>query len=291
MFLSSNSQGVEDIAMEIVFSNSDRGVINRAKSEGFLGPLQNTKDLFDQTISLGGAFDIGPVNCSPICNQRKQLIRSTFYSDQWTTAENAQVEDRFNDYWTEYNDYYNRIIQFRQNDGTIRVWYSSSPSSLCGLLQMIYLLKDFNCKISVVKLPSYSSTEPIRPLSSWGEIHPEAISKYYVEKKLSLESQTSMIRFWEQLEDENAPLRAIVNGHLISVREDFYDSLINKMIGSTPFRVSRVIVDVMRIYSLGISDFIISERLKSLVRCNALKVIQRNDRFYDSVLQKEQRHL
>ena len=33
----------------------------------------------------------------------KQLIRSTFYSDQWTTAENAQVEDRFNDYWTEYN--------------------------------------------------------------------------------------------------------------------------------------------------------------------------------------------
>ena len=68
--------------MEIVFSNSDRGVINRAKSEGFLGPLQNTKDLFDQTISLGGAFDIGPVNCSPICNQRKQLIRSTFYSGQ-----------------------------------------------------------------------------------------------------------------------------------------------------------------------------------------------------------------
>lgn len=101
-------------------------------------------------------------------------------------GDTAKAVVKSNDYWTEYNDYYNRIIQFRQNDGTIRVWYSSSPSSLCGLLQMIYLLKDFNCKISVVKLPSYSSTEPFRPLSSWGEIHPEAISKYYVEKKLAI---------------------------------------------------------------------------------------------------------
>ena len=47
--------------MEIVFSNSDRGVINRAKSEGFLGPLQNTKDLFDQTISLEELLILAPL--------------------------------------------------------------------------------------------------------------------------------------------------------------------------------------------------------------------------------------
>lgn len=97
-----------------------------------------------------------------------------------------------------------------------------------------------------------------------------------------------MIKYWEQLMKENAPLRVIVNGHLISVQEDFYDSIINKMIGEAPFQVSHLIVDVMRAYSLGISDFILSERLKSLIRCNVLEVVKKNVGFYDSVLKKHE---
>lgn len=44
----------------------------------------------------------------------------------------------------------------------------------------------------------------------------------------------------------------------------------------------------MRAYSLGISDFILSERLKSLIRCNVLKVVKKNVGFYDSVLKKHE---
>lgn len=272
--------------IEIVFSDSDKGVVNRVKQEGLLDPLRYSKDSIDQTILLGGAFDIGPVNCVPTCIQRKQLIRSTFYSDCWTTEESKQIENEFNDYWLRYNDSYNDIIQFAQNGGEFRVWYSSSPSSLCGLLQTVYLLKDFNCKISVVKLPAYSYTESFRELTSWGGIHPETVSKYYAEQGLSYKSRTHMIKLWERLEKENSPLRATVNGHLVSVQEDFYDFFLYKMMDKAPFRVSFLIVNVMRMYSLGIGDYIIAERLKSFIRHNRLKVIQRNDRFYDSFLQK-----
>ena len=80
--------------MEIVFSNSDKGVINRAKSEGALGHVRYLKDMFDQTILFGGAFDIGPINCSPISAQRKQLVRSTFYSEYWSSDESIQTEKR-----------------------------------------------------------------------------------------------------------------------------------------------------------------------------------------------------
>lgn len=274
--------------MEIVFSNSDKGVINRAKSEGVLGSVGHLKDLFDQTILFGGAFDMGPINCSPISDQRKQLVRSTFYSEYWASDENIQTEKRFNAYWEEYGDCYNRIIQLGKEGGAVRIWYSCSPSAQCGFFQTVYLLKDFNCKISFVKLPAYRTTEHLEPLTSWGEVRPEEISRYFVEEQLSFERKSSMIKYWEQLMKENTPLRVVVNGHLISAQEDFYDSLINKMIGRTPFQVSHLIVDMMRAYSLGIGDFILSERLKALTRCNVLEVVKRNAGFYDSVLKKSE---
>lgn len=126
------------------------------------------------------------------------------------------------------------------------------------------------------------------PLIGWGGIHPEKVRSYlYLENEISHQEQERIANLWEKLKGENAPLRASVNGYLMSVREDFYDTFILGLIGKMPFKVSALVLEILHSSPLGISDYIISSRLKAMIKAGLLAVEQREARFYDSILQRE----
>lgn len=79
-------------------------------------------------------------------------------------------------------------------------------------------------------------------------------------------------RAWAALQAENAPLRAVVNGGLRSVPEDFYDPWILREIAAQEetFYEGRLIGAVLEKYRLGIGDAWIALRVEAMVRAGKL---------------------
>lgn len=71
---------------------------------------------------------------------------------------------------------------------------------------------------------------------------------------------------WSELKAENARLRAVINGRLMSVSEDLYDRYICLEIAKMPeeFLEARVIGNVLGKYQLAVSDFWIHDRIEKM---------------------------
>ena len=96
---------------------------------------------------------------------------------------------------------------------------------------------------------------------------------------------------WSQLQNENAPLRAMLNGKLQSVSEDIYDSFIFREIAEQPeqFKMALVIGNVLGKYQLGISDVWISSRIDKMIENGILDIIKdapKGDGNYCRILRK-----
>ena len=85
---------------------------------------------------------------------------------------------------------------------------------------------------------------------------------------------------WSRLQEENAPLRAIVNGRLHSVREDFYDPFIRARIHDRTLRVGQLIGEVLGRYQLGIGDWWIAKRIQAMADHGELIIVSKGDCFY-----------
>jgi hypothetical protein len=88
--------------------------------------------------------------------------------------------------------------------------------------------------------------------------------------------------------EENAPLRAIINGKIISVQEDFYDFIITRNLPDKNFIMSRFIGELLGEYNLGISDSWYALRIDKMIEDNKLVVVENRDPShpYGKVLRK-----
>ena len=59
---------------------------------------------------------------------------------------------------------------------------------------------------------------------------------------------------WEMLKEDNSPLRAVINGELTGVPEDFYDFLIQKELTASPIKEARLIGNILGKYPVLLND-------------------------------------
>ena len=116
-------------------------------------------------------------------------------------------------------------------------------------------------------------------------------------RDLSLQ-RTATVRFqqvcashWRTLQIENAPLRVVLNGQLVSVPETLYDSFIIREIAieSEEFHEAKLIGKVLGKYNLGIGDSWVALRIEEMIRGGKLKVITSADEdapIYHRILRK-----
>lgn len=80
---------------------------------------------------------------------------------------------------------------------------------------------------------------------------------------------------WKTLQQENAPLRAVLNGQLASVPEDIYDPWVEREIAAETgeFWEARVIGNVLGKYQLGIGDAWIALRIEEMLRAGKLQAV------------------
>lgn len=163
----------------------------------------------------------------------------------------------------------------------VRIWYSSNPDELCGLywlMAQFYQEKAECGKLFLVKLPEWEEREDgvtVKKIS-WGEVSAEEWSRYLTLQKQVSEPFVRMCAVhWQKLQEENAALRAVVNGQLVSVREDFYDPFILHEIDDVEenFVEARLIGKIMGKYQLGISDGWLHLRMEKMIEDGILEVV------------------
>lgn len=160
----------------------------------------------------------------------------------------------------------------------VRVWYSNQPDELCGLywfMAQINRLKLRDNQVILVSLPDWEINEDgnIVMQSGWGGIKPGDWRKHLDRQTVAPSAFISMCAAqWERLRQENALLRAVLNGRLVSVPESLYDEFIAREIEAeeNEFHEAAVIGKVLGKYKLGVSDAWIAHRIEKMISAGSL---------------------
>lgn len=175
-----------------------------------------------------------------------------------------------------------KAIQERVTAGeALRIWYSNQPDEMCGLYWFMGQLNQWSVhveQVSIVKLPEWEADEKgnIVRKNSWGEVAPEGWHQYLTlqEPVLPVFKQSCAFH-WQELQRENAPLRATLNGQLISAPETLYDHFILCEIAEEDeeFQEARIIGQVIGKYQLGIGDSWVAFRIEEMIHAGKLKSV------------------
>lgn len=164
---------------------------------------------------------------------------------------------------------------------SLRIWYSNQPDEMCGFYWFMYLLNQWKVsdgQVFIVKLPEWEVYEKgtIVRKTNWGETAPEEWHRYTeLQKTVPPVFIQGCASYWRGLQGENAPLRAVLNGQLVSVSEKLYDDFILREIAaeSEEFQEAIIIGRVLGKYQLGISDSWVAFRIEEMIRAGNLTVV------------------
>ncbi len=233
-------------------------------------------------ISLPFQLDIGDISGDILDDKRKKLLNlintrtipappgmEESFQESLKQGLEAESRDAINDY--------KRLLDYAQKGGEIRIWWSDAPYSACGYYSIISILERCNCKITAVKLPKYLSLDKknVTTFSSWGEV--EAGFFYYFlpyEKEIPKWQLKEISNEWQQLKKENAPLRAVINGTLNSVSEDFYDAFLKALMPAGEFTMAHLINEILTKKKLGVSDRWYQMRINNMIEREELCIIK-----------------
>jgi hypothetical protein len=137
--------------------------------------------------------------------------------------------------------------------------------------------KQSSINVVLVKLPEWEveDTTIIRH-SGWGEVEPGKWHKYIDKQKAVPEALLHTIASrWAELQKENAPLRAVINGRLQSVPENFYDDFILReiVLEKNEFREANLIGRILGKHQLGIGDGWLALRIEEMIYAGTLEIV------------------
>ncbi len=208
----------------------------------------------------------------------------------WGNISNVlNVESREEIYRKFDNNYFNIVkfhindfIKLVKNDQDIRIWYHSGNSlEFCGLLHAVSLLINYNIRIvdcnRIIK--SKNITAKFRHT---GEIGPVLLKELLIyEHNLTNEEIVMYTKQWKTLLVENAPLRVINNGYVISTKLDFYDEIIKKYLPQETTNVINIIGDIIGHENI-FYDYFIADRINYFISKGILLIVDKRENIYKS---------
>lgn len=235
----------------------------KATSSGIKKTMEELEEKERRAREMGVAFDgnlsdiftfqlfhsVGSLTGSGLLAGRRSVLERLFLYYPWTVAEQATKEmiNRAEENLEK--------VRKRLADGEpVRIWYSSQPDEMCGLHWFASCLREWQITSTVLTV-----------------CQPDASG----ENQLFPSDILNLAQTWDQLKKENAPLRAIVNGRLRSVSEDFYDDLIYRELAlcGREFHEGKLIGRILGAHHPTISDGWIAERIQRMIESGDLSAV------------------
>ena len=236
------------------------------------------------TLSLG--LDVGDIR-EPLGEERRELLRQWYGQDG--TGHCAEALRAADKHWQETQAAAERLRACGPGDA-VRIWVDQTPHSACGLLHAASLLKDTKAAVSMVTLPPWRarSDNAVEAYLGWGEVAPELFGHFlFREEPLSPAVLGALAGQWRELQRENAPLRAVINGRVHSVGEDFYDPLIRRHLPEGTIKVGTLIGEVLGRERPGIGDDWLAGRIRWMLSAGELRMVREDrERFYGSAVER-----
>lgn len=245
--------------LEVVFSDSAAG------------SLQNCPQFVEpgDVLSLPFALSFGDIS-EPVPGPKRLAALERLYGAVSRQAQAVAAE---------VIGYVSKLEQFKAPGAEVRVWYSDAPDELCGFASLMEWLMQihFAGPVWAVKqpCPNLLPDDSAEFFRDWGEVEPERWKFFSrLTQPVSPEEQAAWSCIWRELRRENAPLRAVVNGRLMSVPPDFYDSILRREIRGLETEFDEAFLigrTICRLPALG--DAIIALRVQEMIDRGELAVI------------------
>ena len=217
-------------------------------------------------VCFGYRLDIGNIQEDIEGHYRKNLIFSLL---------NMENEKETQDYADSYMQMQKLKIYLEAGE-SIRIWYSDAPYSRCGLYHLCNILNCYENEIRLIKIPEYVvQGKTIVFYKNWGEVEAEEFAGFLSgERIVSKEEIRMYASLWNDLVEDNSPLRAMVNGKMIGVPEDFYDFMILNRITTKPIKECRLIGDIIGHNQASIGDWWYAKRIQHFIEEGLIKVLE-----------------
>ena len=166
----------------------------------------------------------------------------------------------------------------------VRIWVDRTPDAACGLRWMLEQLRPLgfeNLDLQVVELPAQCPREDGGlALYSLGELHPCRWGSLARQARpLPADQAAALAVQWRELKARNAPLRAVLNGVLVSADETLYDPYLRQILDELPETFSEAILigRTLGQFPLGYSDTWLALRVERWIADGKLAVVTQPD--------------
>ncbi len=286
--------------IEILFGDSEAASMKTAKNKIVIGTVNGPTSVWmagkktppkrpfsgwvegtpEEVLCLGFMLDVGDIKEPADSPYRKRLIYSMYAQNQWEQDE--EMEEELRKAGDIYANELHRLTEFLDNGEKVRIWYSDAPYSRCGFYHLCNILRKYENEIRAVKIPEYIVREKsITAYSHWGEVSAEEFAGFLpYEKILSKDEVRMYSSLWNELVEDNSPLRTVINGKVCGVPENFYDFLIWKRLAHKPIMETRLIGDILGYYQLGIGDTWYAMRIDHYIQQGKIRVVEDSENKY-----------
>lgn len=166
----------------------------------------------------------------------------------------------------------------------VRLWVDHTPDAACGLRWVLDQLRPLgfeNLDLQVVELPALAPHEGGGlVLCNLGELHPSEWGRLtQTARSLSADQAAALAVQWQQLKAQDAPLRAVLNGVLVSAAEDLYDPYLRRVLDDLKdtFQEAALIGRTLAQFPLGFGDAWLAMRVEQWIADGKLEALTKPD--------------
>lgn len=251
-------------------------------------PLESTrKDIMKFSLAL----NVGRIDEAGIGRERECALRMLMraYPEEGEQVVKSFLQDSQKSL---------RELLARAAEGEpVRIWTSDSPDEACGIFWLAEQLRPLDLKklqVIRVKLPDFhlEAEGTVVSCRGWGEMSPHQWGRMAKRgETLPPEYLLALSLHWRRLQKENAPLRAVISGTLVSVPESFYDPFLQWELDrqEQEFQEARVIGRVLGQAPIGVGDTWFALRIEQMIRDGLLEPVTQpkpGDPAYHRILRK-----
>lgn len=252
------------------------------QKQAVIGLRHSMKQCADKKLAVFPlALSIGPISENGVGPQRQEVCTKLLH---WQDAGN--LEECNPKELATAQKALEQLLEGAAAGQSIRVWASSNADEACGLYWLAAQLGPLgaeNIQLFAVDLPEFWERPDggVVQWNSWAEVDRPLMKQLSGQaRRLPVNALRAMAAQWKQLQQENAPLRAVLNGRLVSMPENLYDPfLLRELDAMEPeFLEAELVGRVLGRYQLGVSPSWLALRVEELVHSGLLERIKEQEK-------------